>query len=176
MANPIYGAFSAYPARFENENADFQRLLHVAHSMIETYCNKDFPLFDIHVSYTISTPSDPLMAIENYPINEVKTVKSVDGDDLPFGYTDELIFSTTADRVWAPGRLARAVVYYIGGIPSQVYDAVLRQGKVLETRPNIAPEIGDSSVPYDVKLNASMRSGLSPDVKQMVFPFKRIEF
>lgn len=142
----------------------------IAQRMIEVYCDRSFSLRRIESIFSVDTDDGQLLVMAEYPINFVHTVEDQHGQDLPYLFNDQAVFPKT---LWASNTV---VVRYTGGMPMQIYNAIERQAKVLETRPNTAPEIADASVPYDIKFNTSMRSGLAPDVKQMVFSFRKIGF
>ena len=179
--NPFYGATNAYPARFEHDDTTRARLLRTAHRMIENYCDTNFNLVDVYAEYTIDSIPDPLMAVEGYKINEVVYVKDIEGTDHPFGWTEDLIFPNNDSETWIlkqeliDRNVSRLSVKYTGGLPTVVYDAIMRQAQVLATRPNTAPEIGDTGLDgLNPKYNTQYRSGLAPDIKAMVFPFRKL--
>ena len=142
----------------------------VAQQMIEKYCDVKFLIKEVWARYTVDTDDGQLSAVEDYPINHVVSVTNAHNQTQTYFNNDLAVFPNDP---WSGNEIQ---VRYWGGMPMQVFNAVMRQAKVLESRPNIAPEILGADVPIDVKLNASMRSGLSPDVKQMVFPYKVIGF
>lgn len=153
-------------------NEDIQPHLLIAHRMIEAYLGVDKPLSLVTASYTITDSSQPLAAVDGYPINVL--------NDTLDGSTNQSIVTTYDDKhIWVAGTWPTTVVaQYVGGIESQIYNAIFRQAEVLQKRKNVAPELDNKEIGNALRYswNPQYRSGLAPDIKQMVFPFKSIGF
>ena len=161
-----------YPIRpYEDGSSELQRdAVTVAHRMVETYCAAPFPVKEVTATYAVDTDDGVLRAVAGYPINFVHEVVDPHGQAQDYTANDMSVFPMTT---WSANAI---VVKYSGGVPSAVFDAIRRQAKVLQTRSNLAPEMTSTNVPIEAKFEPAMRSGLAPDVKQMVFPFKVIGF
>ena len=147
----------------------------VAHGMCEAYLGKDMPVSLVTVSYAIDEPRKPLPTVEDYPLNHLETVIGGHTQTPIEGVTvsDKYIFNGVGD--WP----ATVVVQYRGGIPPQVFDAIVRQARVLADRDDRAPECMDWNIgrgALDKKQNPQYRTGLPSDVKHMLFPYKTIGF
>ena len=146
-------------------------VLNIAQRMCESYLGKTMPAKRLIVTYTISEANEALPAVADYPILVVTSVHNSTRDSLEYTHNDEYIVGMSN---WTNAPLS---VVYVSGLPVQVYDAVLRQARMLNSRPNFAPELENLGIEgIDPKFNPSMRSGLSPDVKQMLFPYKVVGF
>ena len=111
----------------------------------------------------------PLAAVADYPINQVNDVKDAANLTHAFAYDDRFIWAPTT---WSTTTLT---VQYLGGIEAQIYDAIFRQARVLADREDTAPENTATVVAGAGKVedfSTQFRSGLAPDVKQMIFPFQ----
>lgn len=143
-----------------------------AHRMIEKYLGEPRPLSQVTATYAPTDRLAPLAAVTGYPINVVSTV--LDGNNAAI--TD----TSNDDRyIWSGvGWPATVVVQYVGGIEQPVFDALIRQSRVLSSRDDVSPEEVKSKVGGSLSWdwNPQYRSGLAPDVKQMLFPFRTIGF
>ena len=142
-----------------------------AHRMVETYCNRQFVVLEITSRFTVNNASGHLPLSSDHLCNQVISVADDHGQEEEFTYNDVNVFPKT---VWSSNPL---VVRYTGGLPFQIYDAIIRQAQMLSTRDNLpaeqtTAELGSLKGTYATQY----RTGLSPDVKQMIFPFKVIEF
>ena len=140
--------------------------LRVAHKMIENYLDTNVPINLVIAHYAVDTVDGRLPAVDNQPIN---SIVSVTGNET-YSFDSAGLYPTTT---WIATSIT---LNYIGGMQTPIYDAIYRQAKVLTNRQNLAPELEDINLPFDMKFNAAMRSGLAPDIKQMVFPYKSIGF
>ena len=148
-----------------------ERFLLTAHRMVEQYLGKPRPIAKVTATYTISEPSAPLTALENYPINMVISV--LDVNDAPIAdikNDDRYVWSNVS---WS----SSVVVQYVGGIEQTVFDAIIRQSRVMASRDDISPEKTDKTVgPLTQQWDPKFRSGLAPDVKQMLFAYRELGF
>ena len=155
------------PDRFARR--DGIEIMLVAHKMCEAYLGKDMSYKLVTVTYQVDDLSSPLPAVKDYPINVVNSVINVNSDKQDFTFNDRFIFGT-----WSSPPI---VAQYKGGLPTQVYDAIFRQAKVLDSRLDLAPEETIKELgPIKYSANTMYRTGLAPDVKQMLFPFRVIGF
>lgn len=177
MANTVYSTPTLSPALLkadieqpisrlpnDGENNFYMRL---SIQLIETYCHKTFPYSIVATRYTISDPHAPLAAVEDYPINEQLKVAGSDGATIEVLFDDRYIWS---DSPWP----SLVDVSYLGGLPSLIYSATVKQANVLRTRRDVAPENIDFKLgPFDKNFRPEFRGGLlAPDIKQQVTPFK----
>lgn len=152
-----------------------ERHVLTAHRMIEKYLGEPRPLSQVTATYNPTDLSAPLVAVTDYPINVVSTV--LDGNNVAIEPED---VSNDDRYLWSSvGWPSTVVVQYVGGIEQQVFDALIRQSRVLSSRDDISPEevkanIAGGALSFD--WNPQYRSGLAPDVKQMLFPFRVIGF
>ena len=151
--------------KLRNDEKNFY--IRLALQLIETYCYKTFPYSIVSTRYTITDSHAPLVAVEDYPINEQVKVVDSDGVAITVTFDDRYIWSETP---WP----SLVDVSYLGGLPSLIYSAAIKQGNVLRTRRDIAPENIDSRVgPIDKNYRPEFRGGLlAPDIKQQVSSFK----
>ena len=157
------------------QNTDQQTFV-VAQKMIEAYCDRKFPLSKITAQWTIADVDEPLKAVDDYPINEVVSLSRTRSNYVfqTYSYDEDLITPTPPSEIQV-GDILTGV--YIGGIPTQAYNAVQRQANVLKDRIDRAPELGQSKLSIvDYAYSTQYRSGLAPDIKQMVAPFRVIGF
>lgn len=142
----------------------------VAHRMVEAYLGADRPVSTVTATYNVTHATQALQAVAGYPIISITSVVDGQGNKIEFTNNDKRIWSLTP---WA----TVVIVQYLGGLEPQIYDAIKRQAEVLETRVGRAPEEDKVEIGgLKVYQNPQYRSGLAPDVKQMVFPFKAIGF
>ena len=161
------GETKTRPFRTPNE-----RSLLTSHRMVENYIGEPRPLSKLTATYTNVVATEPLQAIDRYPINLV--ISAVDGNNAPIAN-----ISNDDNYIWATDNWsATVVIVYVGGIEQPVFDAIIRQSRVLSSRDDISPEKTDRSVGsiIDNKWDPKFRSGLAPDVKQMLFPYRVISF
>ena len=159
----------------EQKNRPFklpnERFLLTAHRMVENYIGEPRPLSKLTATYTNVVATEPLQAIDRYPI--ILVISIVDGNNaLITGIRndDRYIWGITD---WP----ATVVVVYVGGIEQTVFDAIIRQSRVLASRDDLSPEKVDKQVgPLEHKWDPKFRSGLAPDVKQMLFPYRVLSF
>ena len=155
-------------------DAVLQSQLLVAHRMVETYLGVKKPLSLIRATYSNIDARQPLVSIEDYPINQVNDVSDSLGNTHLFTNDDRYIWAPTT---WSTPTI---VVQYLGGIETQIYDAIFRQARVLADRQDTAPENTEFTLPSGGDLREQFapqyRSGLASDVKQMVFPFQQSGF
>ena len=148
--------------------------LRVAYAMVETYLGKDMPIKLVAVTYSIDDLLAPLPAVENYPINSIVSV--IDNNQLEQQYDfDDAYILPADDWRWSSNTIT---AQYRGGLPTQIFDAIMRQARMLKNRKDLSPEftdpqIGDASFG---KFNPMYRSALSPDVRGMLFPFREFGF
>ena len=159
------------PTRITGDN---QPALLVAHRMVEEYLGTKKPLSFVVATYTNVNPLQPLVAVDQYLINQVNDATDANGASL---------VTTNDDRyVWVAGRWSTSTItlQYLGGIEPQIYDAIVRQSKVLADRDDIAPERDQLKIAggraIDESYSPQYRTGLSSDVRHMLFPFKQYGF
>ena len=172
MANTTT-SFTVEPTRIVETDSSGKLLrveeILVAHRMVEQYLGTPKPLSFIVATYSNVNPLQPLAAVEDYPINQVNDATDANGASL---------VTTNDDRyVWVAGRWSTSTItlQYLGGIEQPIYDAIIRQSKVLEDRDNRAPEIDKLNLgrgAIDESYNTQYRTSLSSDVRGMLFPFK----
>ena len=164
---------TTFPTSTQNTN---QQNFIVAQKMVEAYCDRKFPLSKITAQWTIADVDEPLKAVDDYPINEVLSLSRTRSNYTfeTYEYDDEFITPTPGSEIQV-GDILTGV--YIGGIPMQVYNGIQRQANVLQDRIDRAPELGQSKISImDYGYSTQYRSGLAPDVKQMIAPFRVIGF
>ena len=167
MANTIRTSITSRAA-ITNKDIDARFLL-TAHRMVEVYCGQDFEYRLATVTYDVDELSEPLPALDDMPINQVVSVVDSQGADQQHIFTDKFIFGT-----WSSTPIT---VQYSGGLPNQIFDGIIRQANMLAARTDSPSEITDLGIDgFDPKFNPQFRSGLSPDVKQMVFAYKVVGF
>ena len=159
------------PTRITGNN---QAELLIAHRMVEQYLGASKPLSFLIATYTNVNPIQPLSAVEGYPIDQVNDATDSNGASL---------VTTNDDRyVWVAGRWSTSTItlQYVGGIEAQIFDAIMRQASVLADRDDEAPERTGFDMPGggDIRetYNPQFRTGLSPDVRHMLFPYKQFGF
>ena len=143
-----------------------------AHRMVEQYLSSPIPQSRITATYTITDRLAPLPAILNYPINKVLKVLAPNNIAiLNTTNDDRFVWSEAA---WTP----TVILQYEGGIEQQVFDALIRQAEVLQQRNNVSPEQTALDIAGEIneKWSPQFRSGLAPDVKQMLFPYRKLGF
>ena len=152
--------------------AEDRRHVLTAHRMIEQYLGKPRPMSKVTATYTPTDLLEPLAAVAEYPINIVTSVLDAASNTIT-GISND-------DRyVWREtGWPSTVIVQYVGGLEQQVFDALIRQTSVLADRQDVSPESANLDIGGDLAWNwdAKYRSGLSPDVKQMLFPLRTIGF
>ena len=168
MANAITNTVTR-PGKWSADQQSADMVL-VSLRMVEEYCAKQFPLSEKILTYTVDDLSAPLPAPDNFVINSVTSVVTDENAKEDYIAEDKWIYPTTQ---WSSTPLT---VTLTGGVPTQVYDAIVRQARVLRVRSDLAPEVSDINIPFDMKFNNAMRSGLAPDVKSMIFPFRVLGF
>lgn len=159
------------PAKVTLDDVDGRHVL-TAHRMIEQYLGGPRTLSKVIATYTITNQAMPLAAVDSYPVNKVITVTDVNNRAIE-GVDNDDRYVWLLEGSWP----STVVVQYYGGIEQQVYDAIIRQANVLADREDTSPELTTNDI-TELKTNYDprFRSGLSSDVKQMLFPFRVIGF
>ena len=143
----------------------------VAHRMCEDYIGHDLNVALLTATYTVTQATEPLQAIENYPIIRVMSAENSHGNAYKWTNSDKYI--------WYVDQLSWGnvmTIKYVGGLLPQINDAIYRLANVLETRPNMAPELTDFDFGLDVKQSNMSRVAIPNDIKSMLFPYKQVRF
>ena len=166
MANTITTQ-TVTPTTINVENVPHTDVL-TASAMVESYLGKSLPVSLVSLTYSIDDTDGVLMALTDYPINIINSIT----DDQEYTYSPSFIIPS---KPWTTNMIA---VQYVGGLPTQIYDATVRTATMLRNRSNLAPELTNPEVVGTSwgKYNPMYRSGLASDVKAMLFPFKEYGF